>query len=472
MTKKEILEKLQNDKDEFRLNYHITPAKGLLNDPNGLVEKDGKYYIFHQWNENDCEHGLKSWGLFTTKNFIDWKIEGIQLSPTDWYDKNGCYSGSAIVKDNKIHLIYTGNVRDEKGERESYQCIAIETKEGFEKKGPVISEIPAGYTPHFRDPKVWEKDGVFYAVIGAQSTDLKGEILFYKSDDLLNWELVSSIYNKKDLGYMLECPDFFELDGVGVLLCSPQGLEPDGILYNNIYQSGYLLGNINYSNGQGSWNSFTELDRGFDFYAPQTFLDNKGRRILIAWMGLEGDIHPTIESKNWVHALTIPRELKIIDNKIHQVPLEEYRMLRDKKIEVENLEVDGILEVESLYGNSFEMIVEIDELHSNNFGINFRKSENEKISLSVENNLVCLNRDNTDSLKGKRYFETDSQNHKFHIFMDKSSIEVFYNDGKEVFTSRLYVSEKSNDIEFFSNNGKTKFKKIEFYSLKKFNYSI
>ena len=244
--KKEILEKLQNDKDEFRLNYHITPAKGLLNDPNGLVEKDGKYYIFHQWNENDCEHGLKSWGLFTTKNFIDWKIEGIQLSPTDWYDKNGCYSGSAIVKDNKIHLIYTGNVRDEKGERESYQCIAIETKEGFEKKGPVISEIPAGYTPHFRDPKVWKKDGVFYAVIGAQSTDLKGEILFYKSDDLLNWELVSSIYDKKDLGYMLECPDFFELDGVGVLLCSPQGLEPEGILYNNIYQSGYLLGNINF----------------------------------------------------------------------------------------------------------------------------------------------------------------------------------------------------------------------------------
>ena len=77
MTKKEILEKLQNDKDEFRLNYHITPAKGLLNDPNGLVEKDGKYYIFHQWNENDCEHGLKSWGLFTTENFIDWKIDAI-----------------------------------------------------------------------------------------------------------------------------------------------------------------------------------------------------------------------------------------------------------------------------------------------------------------------------------------------------------------------------------------------------------
>ena len=381
MKKDEILKALLKN-EKYRLNYHLMPAKGLLNDPNGLVEKNGIYYVFYQWNDKECAHGAKKWGLYASKDLINWEIKEIALSPEEWYETHGCYSGSGIVVEDRINLIYTGNVKNEKDERESYQCLAVEKSDGtFEKMGPIISEIPKGYTEHFRDPKVWQEKDDYYMVIGAQNENLFGEVLLCTSKELKNWKLVGSIYNKNDMGYMIECPDLFRLGKETILSYSPQGLEPQGDLYNNIFQSGYVKGTVDYSTGNFNWGNFVEFDRGFDFYAPQTFLDHKGRRILIAWMGLEGDIHPTIESKNWVHALTIPRELKIIDNKIHQVPLEEYRMLRDKKIEVENLEVDGILEVESLYGNSFEMIVEIDELHSNNFGINFRKSENENASV-------------------------------------------------------------------------------------------
>ena len=118
MKKDEILKALLKN-EKYRLNYHLMPAKGLLNDPNGLVEKNGIYYVFYQWNDKECAHGAKKWGLYVSKDLIDWEIKEIALSPEEWYETHGCYSGSGIVVEDRINLIYTGNVKNEKDERES-----------------------------------------------------------------------------------------------------------------------------------------------------------------------------------------------------------------------------------------------------------------------------------------------------------------------------------------------------------------
>ncbi|MGL6057116.1 MAG: sucrose-6-phosphate hydrolase, partial [Culicoidibacterales bacterium] len=106
-----------------RLKFHIQPPVGLLNDPNGLVQHQGIYHVFYQWNPWSCEHKNKTWNHLTTTNFVEFKQQPVALLPTDWYDKNGCYSGSAFVKDDQVHLFYTGNVKDEANNRQSYQCL-------------------------------------------------------------------------------------------------------------------------------------------------------------------------------------------------------------------------------------------------------------------------------------------------------------------------------------------------------------
>lgn len=472
MEKKEILDALLK-KEKFRLNYHLMPSKGLINDPNGLVEKNNEFHVFYQWNDEECAHGPKKWGHYVSKNFVDWKIENVALKPVEWYETHGCYSGSGILIDGKINLIYTGNVKNAEGKRESYQCLAVEKDDGtFEKLGPIIDEIPKGYTEHFRDPKIWKENDTYYMVLGAQNKKEFGEVLLYKSKNYKNWELIGSIYNKNDLGYMIECPDLFELDGKKILLSSPQGLESKGDLYNNIYQSGYMIGEVNYLTGNYHWHNFEEIDRGFDFYAPQTFLDSKGRRIMIAWMGLEEVGHPTIKSGQWVHALTMPRELKLVNNKIIQQPLEEMKELRSKQVSYENLKVKDSLILDEINGESYELIVEFEKVDTDNFGLKLRKINNEEVLIKFEKDKLIVDRKKTPYLKGIRACKIEGNKYKLHIFMDNSSMEIFYNDGAEVFTSRIYTTDEAKGIEFFAENGEVTIKKLDFYKLKSFTYSV
>ncbi len=293
------------ESDEYRLLYHIMPPVGLLNDPNGFIQWKGTYHLFYQWMPFKTEHGAKFWGHYSSPNLVHWQAEPIALAPTDWFDKNGCYSGSAIADGESLKLFYTGNVKDAVGNRETYQCLA-ESKDGiqFEKKGVVV-ELPEGYTAHFRDPKVWKHEDHFYMIIGAQSLAKQGQAVLFRSTDLKDWTHLGAIAGGgteqlTDFGYMWECPDLFRLQEADILLVSPQGLEPEGMLYQNVYQSGYFVGQLDYEQAHYAHGGFTELDRGFEFYAPQTTLDEQGRRIMIAWMGVPEQYeqeHPTVKHR-------------------------------------------------------------------------------------------------------------------------------------------------------------------------------
>ncbi|MDL4843147.1 glycoside hydrolase family 32 protein [Aquibacillus rhizosphaerae] len=443
------------NQDPYRLHYHLMPPVGLLNDPNGFVYYKGLYHLFYQWNPFATEHGAKFWGHFSSRDLVRWKEEQIALAPSSSFDKNGCYSGSAVVHDDQLYLFYTGNVRDEAGNRETYQCLAIsEDGVDFVKKGPVI-ELPSGYTAHFRDPKVWKQDDKWYMVIGAQTEKETGTVVLYRSTDLCNWQYLSLISDEQEFGYMWECPDLFSLQNKDILLFSPQGIEPDGYRYNNIYQSGYFVGKLDYQEAYYEHGAFKELDRGFDFYAPQTTLDEKGRRLVFGWMGVpeenEQD-HPTIESY-WIHAMTIPRQLLLRGDKLYQQPVDELVNLRTELIEYRHVTMeDNQLELQKISGKSLELVVEVKEHTNKYFSVFLGKTT--RITFDQENKVFTLER---KSINGEELETRHCHLNKLsrlRIFLDTSSIEIFINDGEEVFTSRIF-DDQENDTISFQSKGKT-----------------
>ncbi|WP_337018708.1 sucrose-6-phosphate hydrolase [Oceanobacillus massiliensis] len=463
--------------DPYRLHYHLMPQIGLLNDPNGFAYYKGQYHIFYQWNPFETKHGIKYWGHYVSDDLVHWKELPIALAPDQWYDINGCYSGSAVVHEDKLYLFYTGNVMDEEGNREAYQCIAVsEDGINFQKQGPII-HVPEGYTPHFRDPKVYYKAGKWYMVIGAQTSEGKGEAVLYTSPDLESWSfqgpLAGSGHNGLgDFGYMWECPDLFELDGHEVLIICPQGLTPRGYEFNNIFHAGYLAGEVDYHNVSFQHGPFTELDRGFDFYAPQTMMDSKGRRLLIGWMGNaeEGEsIHPTTRYE-WIHTLTLPRQLEWKNGKLLQYPVVELESLRENQIEYEDVPVhEGELSLPNIQGSVFELEVTIKSGNPDVFSIKI--GQNNQLSYDQSTNTFSLQRmDLADNHAFEKRYCVLEELRSIRLYKDTSSIEVFVNEGEEVFSARIFDYPNEQDINFYANGSLTMdVKKWELKKLNAFN---
>ncbi|MED4171789.1 glycoside hydrolase family 32 protein [Halalkalibacterium halodurans] len=447
------------ERDPYRLVYHLMPPVGLLNDPNGFIDWDGTYHLFYQWHPFEAAHGPKFWGHFVSGDLVFWEEKEPALTPSDWFDKNGCYSGSAVADNGKLKLFYTGNVKNENDERESYQCVA-ESEDGltFTKKG-VILHVPDGYTAHFRDPKVWKRDGIWYLVIGAQTKQIDGHVLLFRSDDLKEWQFAgivtgSNVRSMGDFGYMWECPDLFHLDGEDVLLVSPQGLEKQGYLYHNVHNTGYFIGRLDYETGELVHGPFKELDRGFEFYAPQTTIDRYGRRILFGWMGVPDqgeEKHPTVKHQ-WIHAMTLPRELKLVDGKIYQRPVEELKQLRKNEVSRPSVKIsEHPQRFEEISGEAFELLLDVEENQAEVFELTIR--DNVRVIFNRGLKRLTLERVSfVDGLTESRHCEL-AELSSLHLYVDTSAVELFVNEGEEVFTARYFADPANRSIQFKTLHG-------------------
>ena len=461
---KEEIDEVKNvvDNCPYRQMFHIQPTTGLLNDPNGFSHYNGEYHLFYQWFPLGPVHGIKHWYHLSSKDLVNWKDCGVGIIPNNKFDSHGAFSGSGLVENNKLYLFYTGNTRNENWDRHPYQCLAIMDSEGNITKHneAIIREVPSGYTDNFRDPKVFMEDGKYYCLIGAERREENlGTIVYYESEDLFNWtfrgEVKSSFIGN---GFMWECPDYLKFDNNGVIIFSPQGLEPQGDKYKNIFQSGYIIGDkINFDNGEFNHGEFNELDRGFDFYAPQTTEDENGRKILVAWMGLPEIEYPT-DKNGWAHCLTIPRELKLVRNKLIQEPVKEMELLRG----VERKETFSLnneeKEIEGFSENVYEVICNLSEFDGEYVGIKLRKGIDEETIFyyDIKDKKLVLDRSKSGNDFATEYgvmrkcvYSGDDL--RLRIFVDVSSVEIFVNDGEEVFTSRIFTSIESNGISVFSD---------------------
>ena len=465
-----------NDSNIWRNKNHIEMPFGLVNDPNGLSYFNGKYHIFYQWNPFGCEHKTKHWALVKTTDFVNFTKPEIILKPEDWFDKNGCYSGGAYVKDDILKLFYTGNVKNEKDERESYQCIVDYNKDGsFEKRGPIIPKQPDGYTAHFRDPMIFVNEGIYYMVLGVQRENLTGAALIYKSDDIEKWELVGELEtDMKEFGYMWECPNIIKVnDDKYAFLFSPQGLEAEEFKNQNIYQSGYVIGNLDFKVPQlKNHSEFKEIDMGFDFYAPQVFTHND-KNIMIGWVGMpdKDSEYPSGENGGWMFPLTLPRVLEYKDNVLYQKPLKEVENLREKQIvSVKDLNINEY----SLDLDSRNIEIDLELLLEESTFIDFKfvfRDEYINLTYNKENGVCVIDRNNMKlGGKGIRKFKLNvDKTLKLHMFIDNSVMEIYYQEGLETTTLMYFPKFDDFKIEIKSDN-KVKMSELNIWNLRGIKY--
>lgn len=463
ITEEEYLELQEKvNQSEWRQIFHIQPKTGLLNDPNGLIYHNGKYHIFHQWYPLGAVHGIKYWYHYISDDLIHFEDKGIALAPDTSYDSHGVYSGSGFDYNGKLYLMYTGNVRDSEWERTSNQMIAVEQEDGSFKKleKPVIESSPEGYTEHFRDPKVWEQNGKYYAIFGVQREDETGTVIVYESEDIKNWNFKGELKTElNEFGFMWECPDLFELDGQDVLVFSPQGIEAVDDRFENIYQSGYIIGNVNLEELTMEHGQFKELDQGFDFYAPQTFLDKDGKRILIGWMGLP-EIDYATDDEGWAHCLTLPRELTIENNKLKQRPIKALEKLRSNEETAEGYANKHSVKLHPYEGKQYELIIDILDNDATEiyFEVRVSKKCSTQIIYNTKTKKLTLDRFESGVAseaveKATRSTVLDNELNQLRIYSDTSSLEIFVNDGECVFTSRIFPDNDAVNFRTSTESG-------------------
>lgn len=421
----------QGEHDPYRPVWHFAPHVGLLNDPNGLSFYNGEYHLFYQWNPLECEHGAKAWGLATSTDLIHWQHKPLALAPTEEYEVSGCYSGSAIEVDGNLELFYTGNVKYPQGGRTAYQCRAQLNESGEVKKlGPVM-DLPAGYSGHVRDPKVWRHGDDYYMVLGAEDLQKRGVVILYRSRDLTTWQKCGDIYGtdingKQDNNFMLECPDLFPLDGKDVLITCPKTwIDIEGKAIET-FDVEVTIGALDYQQADYQVEKTCLLDHGFDFYAPQTFEDADGRRLLFGWMGKPDEYEPYQPTKafGWIHQMTCPRRLTILNNEVLQQPAEELATMRRNHLSGHCLST-------SLVGLSAELLLQdID-------GATSTITIADDLVLEVTPSGVTTKRKNLKTgLWQQKAWQGKATS--LQLLRDSSCVEVFINGGRAVMTSRMF----------------------------------
>lgn len=442
----------------YRLGYHIMAPAQWINDPNGLIQYQGEYHAFYQHHPYDENWGPMHWGHVKSKDLVYWEHLPIALTPGNDYDKDGCFSGSAVDDNGRLTLIYTGHIYIDKEQDTFYQTQNIAVSQDgvtFTKvtENAVIPEPPADSAHHFRDPKVWKHEDTWYMILGNATKDMVGRVILYRSADLRQWEYVGVLAQSDgSLGFMWECPDFFELDGKHILLISPQGIEKQGDLYNNLFQTGYLIGDYQYdTNSFTETSPFTELDNGHDFYAAQTFLDDQGRRIVIGWMDMWESDMPT-KADGWCGALTLPRVLTLSDDhKLRMHPVEELKALRNAEYQVLQNQTLATNYLVSTNQELLEIKAVFDIRHEQPVSLKLRGIHAEETLLTYDYKTQKLLLDCSKSGKAEDGIRTamlHADNELIlHLFVDRSSIEVFAGNGEATMTSRIYPTEERLGIE-------------------------
>ncbi|MBO0451576.1 glycoside hydrolase family 32 protein [Candidatus Enterococcus murrayae] len=469
----------------MRQKYHFMTEAGWLNDPNGLIFFKGKYHFFYQYNPYDSFWGSMHWGHAISDDMLHWEYLPLALAPSETYDnhpKGGCFSGSAIEHEGRLYLLYTASTNYGDGLVQN-QCMAY-SDDGFNfiksEKNPVIAAPPIGYeVGEFRDPKVWKHGEYFYLVCAGKKNDL-GQALLYRSKNLEDWTFFNILAESRgELGYMWECPDFFPLKNADgekyVLTFSPMGVKERTSIY--------LVGDMNYETGKFNYSTVGNIDWGFDYYAPQSFVDQKGRRILVAWanswewMPWWKDWGPTFK-EGWCGSFNLPREAILdSDNTVKFVPIEELAAIRKSPKTIREkilVEKDDLL-IPTENGNCFELKMSIDLTSSTAGSFELKLRSNDRLSTNVtfdlKKQMMFVNRENSDDWSQgetkSNLLLKDKTMLNIHLFVDQSSIEIFTDDYKTSHSLNVFAAEDQNKNYVSVSEGKLVILELETWELDK-----
>ena len=507
--------------DYYRPSYHFTPAYGWMNDPNGMVYKDGEYHLYYQYNPYGSKWGNMHWGHAVSRDLIHWQ----HLDPAIARDTLGhIFSGSSVVDihntagygKNAIIALYT-SASDKNGQ---IQCMAYSTDNGrtFTKyeSNPVLT--PFDGLRDFRDPKVfwYEKGKCWYMIVSADK-----ETRFYKSKNLKKWDYVSAFGNgmgQQPCQY--ECPDFFQLPVNG----DPNNMK--WVMIMNI-NPGCLFGGsaTEYFVGDFDGKNFTcadaheakWMDYGKDHYATVTFSNTGNRVLAMTWMSnwQYADLTPFKQNRG---ANGLPRELKLfeLDNKyyIQEGVAPEVMALRKETKELGNLTIEkekDLAGIASGMNGAFEIEADVTADANGIAGIEIYNNKQERtlVYIDMKNRRIVTDRTESGLTDFGKYSEPhhiekkwDKQrkeqsllparmvnaiNYKnnfalatwaplnlcgkdkktFHvdIFVDKSSIELFVDGGRIAMTNLVFPIAPYENVKFYSQTGKSEFQNVKVHKL-------
>ncbi|WP_020531995.1 glycoside hydrolase family 32 protein [Flexithrix dorotheae] len=476
-------------KEAHRPEFHFSPQKMWMNDPNGMVFYQGEYHLFYQHYPDNTVWGPMHWGHAVSKDLIHWEHLPIALFP----DEHGyIFSGSAVVdhentsgfgtKDNPPMVAIFTYHDAEKAKKGSIdfqtQGIAYSLDKGRSwtkyENNPVLNNPGI---KDFRDPKVfWHGPSQKWIMILA----VQNHVQLFNSSNLKDWSFLSKFgENSGSHGGVWECPDLFELSVDGkknekhwVMLVS---INPGGPNGGSATQ--YFIGDFDGEKFTNSNSSETSLwvDYGKDNYAGVTWSDipkKDGRRIFIGWMS-NWQYANQVPTEKWRNAMTIPRKLGLTETndgvRLQNFPVQELKKLRTDKLNLKDLEVEGkysISEEKNWTSNTFELDLKIalEKSTGENFGIELSNSMGEKILIGFDQNQrqCYIDRrfagksDFSEKFKGKSTAPRikSSNELKIRIIVDVASVEVFFDDGTIAMTEIFFPNEDFSTISFFSEEKK------------------
>lgn len=450
----------QADNSPEQLRYHIRPASGLLNDPNGFSYFNHAWHVFYQSFPFGAAHGLKSWMHMQSTDLVHWHSRGLALTPDNEYDSHGAYSGSAKQIGDRLFLMYTGNHRDANWVRTPFQLGAwMDQNNHITKLEHPLFHNPNYISEHFRDPQLLEHDGKYYALLGAQDEKTEeGHLALWASDDVLTgWHDLGYVdFTPHQMGYMIECPNLVTVDNYPVLIFCPQGLSKNVTHYDNIYPNTYVTGDrFDFENAKldGSSQVPVNLDDGFDVYATQAFNAPDGTAYAISWVGLPDIEYPT-DDQNWANCLSQVKELHFKDGQLYQRPVAAMTNLRDtKSIQVFSNETTVIsknagqqceLNMTIAADQSATLYLAADEDLSHSLQVRF---DTDQGSLTVDRGTTGLSV--AEKYGTSRTIQLPAHNDlQLQIFLDHSLAEIFVNNGQHVMTLRYFADQHHQTISF------------------------
>lgn len=480
------------NREKYRPAFHHTPRYGWMNDPNGMFYKDGRWHLYYQYNPYGSKWQNMTWGHSVSDDLVNWEHLPEAIRPNGL---GSVFSGScAVDHDNTagfgsdaVIALYTSAGTSQ------MQSLASSTDDGLTfniyPSNPVLT-----LESEARDPKVfWNDSTKEWNMILAHALDL--EMLIFTSPDMKSWTLQSSF--GKGLGAqggVWECPDLFELPVAGtdekkwVLLCN---INPDGPFGGSGTQ--YFVGDFDgktfKADTDAAGNVSTKwLDYGKDHYATVTWSDAPdGRRVALGWMSnwqYAADV-PTMQFRS---ANTLPREMGLFrapDGEVYasSAPSPELEALRGKlAAKVKKTTVGRkarSFALPSENGGICEILMDIEASKAKTVNIVFSNSQGEKVVMQYDPAAATLSFDRTQS--GITDFSegfpavTVTPTHEasgriaLRIFVDRSSMEVFGNDGEFVMTNLVFPRTPYTALSVSAEGGNAKVENLRIYSLKSDN---
>ncbi len=481
-------ETTKNADELYRPQVHFTPKQHWINDPNGMVYHKGVYHLFFQYHPYSSVWGPMHWGHATSNDMIRWKRQPIAIYP----DSIGTiFSGSAVVDKNNtsgfgksgqpplVAMFTHHNTEGEKAGKNDFQTQSIaysndDGKTWIKYKGNPVIKNPG--IRDFRDPKViWHAPTKRWVV----SLATKDNIVFYSSKDLKNWEKESEFGEGRGAhGGGWECPDLIALDDNGkerwVLIVN---LNPGAPNLGSGTQ--YFVGDFDGKNFTSTQTGTRWLDYGPDNYAGVTFSNTGKRKILIGWMSnwMYANQVPT---ETWRSAMTIPRELKIInsgnDLLLASQPVTELANIQGKPVVAQNVTITKSLDLASKTGKvklPCRINLALETVKDFSFVISNKPGEQILIGYNKKENQFFIDRtksgktDFKDGFAARHVAPRLSKNSKLKLTLviDVSSVELFADDGLTVMTE-IFFPNKPYDHIHIETPGTMMIQKLTYMNLK------